>query len=30
MSSDRVAAVVPAGTAISVRTQETFFVTIEK
>jgi hypothetical protein len=30
MSSDRVAAVVPAGTTISVRTQETFFVTIEK
>jgi hypothetical protein len=30
MSSDRIAAVVPAGTTISVRTQETFFVTIEK
>ena len=30
LSSDRVAAVVPAGTTISVRTQETFFVTIEK
>ena len=30
MAGDRVAAVVPAGTTISVRTQETFFVTIEK
>ncbi len=30
MAGDRIVAVVPAGTTISVRTQETFFVTIEK